>query len=286
VWPTTGGITQHYGCTGYAANPRRGSCRHFHDGLDISPSGGTRIGTVATGVIAYAGWNPWDAEGRAFIVVVGHADGYVSRYGHLVPNRRVARAGQVVYRGETVGYMGSTGNSTGVHLHVEVLRNGSTVDPMSLLPDRGHDAKAKKDKKKGKNKGDKKGHRKAGHKKSHDKHRKGDAKRKGAHKRGDQRRSDRADERRDGDEASAVLPTEGGSTDDVTLETCEPGSTGDGADDAQDAPTLSDLAEHLRDAVDECLEPVPGSATDPTWEEDSSPWDLATLDSPRLAAAG
>ena len=162
VWPTLGGVTQGYGCTGYVANPRRGSCSHFHDGYDISPSGGTRIGTVATGVIAYVGWNPWDAEGRAFIVVVGHADGYVSRYGHLLPNRRVAHAGQVVWRGQTLGYMGSTGNSTGVHLHVEILRNGSTVDPGSLLPDRGKDGKAKHDKKKSdKKKSDKKKTRRA-----------------------------------------------------------------------------------------------------------------------------
>ena len=157
VWPSLGRVTQGYGCTGFGWNPPRGSCRHFHDGLDISPSAGTRIGTVATGVVAYAGWNPWDAEGRAFIVVVGHADGYVSRYGHLVPNRRIAVAGQTVYRGQTVGTMGTTGNSTGVHLHVEVLRGGSSVDPMSLFPDRGDAGKVSKDKKKGDKKAKAKG---------------------------------------------------------------------------------------------------------------------------------
>ena len=195
-------MTQRYGCTGFGWNPRRGSCAHFHDGLDISPSGGTRIGAAATGVIAYAGWNPWDSEGRAFIVVMGHADGYVTRYGHLVPNRRVAYSGKFVYRGQTIGYMGSTGNSTGVHLHVEVLRGNSTVDPMSLFPDRGDDGKKAKEKKKDKAKDKKRRSAKA--------KRKGDGKRERGNasanpKRDSDRKTDRAP-----DEASAeVDPTPG-----------------------------------------------------------------------------
>ena len=252
-------MTQPYGCTGFEANPRRGSCSHFHDGLDISPSGGTRIGTVATGVVAYAGWNPWDTEGRAFIVVVGHADGYVSRYGHLIPNRRIARAGQVLYRGQTLGYMGSTGNSTGVHLHVEILRNGSTVDPMSLLPDRGHD-KAKKDKKKGhKHKGKHKGRHKGKHKSRKDSNAKADRKHDA------KRRGDRAKDKGDGrDESAEVVepPTAAPSDAGLTLETCDPSVVGSPSEDEDALPTLSDLAERLQAPVEECLEPVPGSAED------------------------
>jgi murein DD-endopeptidase MepM/ murein hydrolase activator NlpD len=275
VWPTLGSVTQGYGCTGFAANPRRGSCRHFHDGLDISPSGGTRIGTVATGVVAYAGWNPWDAEGRAFIVVVGHADGYVSRYGHLVPNRRVARAGKVVYRGETVGYMGSTGNSTGVHLHVEILRNGATVDPTSLLPDRGKDGKVKKDRKKGARKKGKDRDRKGKH---HASKLKGNGKRGDAN---DQRRRDRVE---DVPDEATVPPTVGDPLHDLTLEACAPTIGAETTDDADVPPTLSDLADRLQSSIDACLEPEPESAEDPAWGGGTSPWDLTTLDAPRVAS--
>lgn len=137
-WPAYGSITQAYGCTGFYLNPRRGSCRHFHDGIDMSPDGGTAIRSVAQGVVAYVGWNPWDSEGRAFIVVIGHPDGYHSRYGHLQPTRQV-RAGQVVSPGEIIGRMGSTGKSTGVHLHMELLDRSGTVDPLRYLPPREQD---------------------------------------------------------------------------------------------------------------------------------------------------
>ena len=132
-WPTTGRISQTYGCTGFRLNPRRGSCRHFHDGIDIVDVSGTPIRAVAVGVVAYAGWNPWDERGRAWIVVVVHPDGYVSRYGHLTPTKRV-RAGELVHTGQIIGKMGNTGRSTGTHLHFELLRGGRDVNPMAYLP--------------------------------------------------------------------------------------------------------------------------------------------------------
>ena len=132
-WPTTGRISQTYGCTGYPLNPRRGSCRHFHDGLDIVDGYGTPVRAVAVGVVAYAGWNPWDEGGRAYIVVVVHPDGFVSRYGHMIPTKRV-RAGEVVHTGQVIGKMGNTGRSTGTHLHFELLRGGKDVNPLSYLP--------------------------------------------------------------------------------------------------------------------------------------------------------
>ncbi len=132
-WPTTGRIAQTYGCTGFYLNPRRGSCRHFHDGVDIVDGYGTPVRSVAVGVVAYVGWNPWDEGGRAWIVVVVHPDGYVSRYGHLNPTDTV-RAGELVHTGQTVGKMGSTGNSTGTHLHFELLRGGNDVNPLGYLP--------------------------------------------------------------------------------------------------------------------------------------------------------
>jgi murein DD-endopeptidase MepM/ murein hydrolase activator NlpD len=302
VWPTLGSITQAYGCTGYAANPRRGSCRHFHDGLDISPSAGTRIGTVATGVIAYVGWNPWDTEGRAFIVVVGHADGYVSRYGHLLPNRRVAHAGQFVYRGETLGYMGSTGNSTGVHLHFEVLRYGSTVDPRTLLPDRDGDRKGKDGRKKD---GNKDGAGKQSARKKGDGHATGHGRDRASRKahrdhrrardaRADARRADRRDgargergEARPGEtDATVIEPSAGEAGTDTIVATCEPSDPLDAGNDGNGdrAPTLSDLADQLRRSIDDCEAPTTGSTPDP-WGDGTPPWDLATLDPPRMPSA-
>jgi murein DD-endopeptidase MepM/ murein hydrolase activator NlpD len=148
VWPSDGRISQRYGCTGFRLNPPRGSCRHFHDGLDIVAGYGAPVKAAAVGVVAYVGWNPWDSGKRAMIVVVGHPDGFVTRYGHILPNR-VVRVGELVRKGDRVGKMGSTGKSTGVHLHFEMLKGRTTVDPTNYLPSRsGSDKKDKKDKKK------------------------------------------------------------------------------------------------------------------------------------------
>lgn len=114
TWPVRGRVSQWY--------TRR------HDGLDIVSYQGAPIRAAAYGVVSYVGWNPWDEHGRAFMVVVTHAGGFETLYGHLLP-RRAVRVGQEVRRGEVVGYMGSTGNSTGTHLHFELRRGRTTVDP-------------------------------------------------------------------------------------------------------------------------------------------------------------
>jgi len=132
TWPTRGRISQTYGCTGFRLNPPRGSCRHFHDGLDITGYRGTPIRAAAVGVVSYIGWNPWDQNGRAFMIVVAHPGGYETLYGHVLPTRRV-RVGQLVHRGEVIGYMGNTGRSTGVHLHFELRRGRTTLNPLAFL---------------------------------------------------------------------------------------------------------------------------------------------------------
>jgi murein DD-endopeptidase MepM/ murein hydrolase activator NlpD len=134
TWPSVGRISQTYGCTGFRLNPRRGSCAHFHDGLDIVAAYGSRVASAADGVVAYAGWNPWDEGGRAWLMVVSHPDGYVTRYGHLMPNA-IARVGEFVRQGQAIGRMGNTGRSTGTHLHFELLRGGDDVDPWAYLPE-------------------------------------------------------------------------------------------------------------------------------------------------------
>lgn len=127
AWPAAGVVTQEFGCTGFYLEPRRGSCRHFHDGIDIANGAGTPIRASDDGVVAFVGWNPYDSD-PAYMVIIGHGGGYTSGYFHLLP-RRAVRAGQAVRRGQVIGYMGSTGNSTGSHVHWEIYRNERPVNP-------------------------------------------------------------------------------------------------------------------------------------------------------------
>ncbi|MDZ7835263.1 MAG: M23 family metallopeptidase [Alkalibacterium sp.] len=94
--------------------------------MDIAGSGpvvATRAGKVTT-----AGYN----GALGYYVKVDHGDGFVTVYSHMQPNLSVAR-GQSVSRGQQLGIMGTTGDSTGVHLDFKVYRNGSTVNPMDYI---------------------------------------------------------------------------------------------------------------------------------------------------------
>jgi murein DD-endopeptidase MepM/ murein hydrolase activator NlpD len=112
--------------------PPRGSCSHFHDGIDIANGTGTPVRAPADGVVAFVGWNPYDSSDPSFMLVMGHAGGLESRFMHLDP-RYVVRAGQSVKKGQLIAYMGNTGNSTGAHLHWEIYRGNTPVNPRSLV---------------------------------------------------------------------------------------------------------------------------------------------------------
>jgi murein DD-endopeptidase MepM/ murein hydrolase activator NlpD len=128
-WPTTGVITQEFGCTGFSWEPSYGSCAHFHRGIDIANGTGTPIHAAASGVVAFVGFNPFDG---AFIVDIGHANGLDTMYVHL-EGIYVVHAGQFVHAGQLVGYMGNTGHSTGTHLHWQVNRNGRPLNPRAYV---------------------------------------------------------------------------------------------------------------------------------------------------------
>jgi murein DD-endopeptidase MepM/ murein hydrolase activator NlpD len=123
AWPTTGIVTQEFGCTGFYLEPPRGSCAHFHAGIDIANSSGTPIHAAGDGVVAFAGWT-YDGS-RA--ILIGHSGNFATFYGHL--SGSVVHAGQRVHRGQVIGYMGQTGNATGPHLHFEVQRGTTPVNP-------------------------------------------------------------------------------------------------------------------------------------------------------------
>ncbi len=132
-WPTRGAITQGYGCTGSGYEPARGSCPHFHDGIDIANSSGTPIYAAADGVVAFIGWNPYEYS-PAFIVVIAHGGGLSTLYAHMLPTYPVS-SGQSVRKGQRIGSMGNTGRSFGSHLHFEVWSGDWTpVNPYAYLP--------------------------------------------------------------------------------------------------------------------------------------------------------
>ena len=127
-WPMSGAISQDYGCTGFSWEPPRGSCAHFHKGIDIVAASGTPVVASAAGRVVYIGWNWADGYDPAFIVIVAHSSNLTTWYAHLLP-RYPVKAGQVVTAGEVIGYEGNTGRSTGAHLHWMVEYNGEWVNP-------------------------------------------------------------------------------------------------------------------------------------------------------------
>jgi murein DD-endopeptidase MepM/ murein hydrolase activator NlpD len=127
-WPMAGTVTQPFGCTGVIWEPPSGSCEHWHNGIDIVAPYGTAVRASAAGRVVYIGWNYADGADPAWIVIVAHSSNLTTWYAHMQP-RYPVRAGQVVSKGQVIGYEGSTGHSTGAHLHWMVEYNGSFVNP-------------------------------------------------------------------------------------------------------------------------------------------------------------
>ena len=121
LWPTQGVFTSGYGW-------RWG---RMHKGIDIANNVGTPIFAAKDGVVVYSGW----MSGYGYLVEMNHGDGTTTRYGHN--SRLLVRQGQIVPQGQTISLMGSTGRSTGPHLHFEIRSaGGGAIDPMRLLPSR------------------------------------------------------------------------------------------------------------------------------------------------------
>lgn len=107
---------------GLRVHPITGQTRS-HTGLDIASNQGTSVFAADGGKVTMAGWN----GGYGNCIMIDHGNGYVTLYGHL--NGFAISQGDTVSQGQTIGYVGSTGTSTGSHLHFEVLLNGSRIDP-------------------------------------------------------------------------------------------------------------------------------------------------------------
>ena len=119
IWPTQGYVSSPYGL--------RFGGTEFHPGIDIAAEMGTPIVAAADGVVTAAGWN----GGYGNMVDIDHGDGIVTRYGHA--SALAVSVGQQVRRGEIIAYVGSTGRSTGPHLHYEVRVDGQPVNPAGYL---------------------------------------------------------------------------------------------------------------------------------------------------------
>jgi murein DD-endopeptidase MepM/ murein hydrolase activator NlpD len=101
--------------------------RSFHPGLDIGAYRGEQVHAVAAGVVTYAGVR----EGYGKVVEIDHGDGYMTRYAHN--SNVLARVGEHVHAGEVISDAGSTGRSTGPHVHFEVWHNGKLVNPIAYV---------------------------------------------------------------------------------------------------------------------------------------------------------
>lgn len=122
--PVSGGFISSY--FGEREDPFSGE-EAYHKGVDFAGSAGANVVAVAAGVVTWAG----NRTGYGNLVEINHGDGYVTRYAHN--QRTLVSVGDTVKRGDPIALMGSTGRSTGPHVHFEVLRNGRQVDPLTFV---------------------------------------------------------------------------------------------------------------------------------------------------------
>jgi murein DD-endopeptidase MepM/ murein hydrolase activator NlpD len=123
IWPVSGRVTSEFGTR---VSPRRGGSRH-HPGMDIAAPKGSRVEAAAAGRVTFAG----ASRGYGRMVVVDHGGDLKTVYAHLATV--FASQGQAVRRGDLLGTVGMTGNTTGPHLHYEVRFRGEAVDPMCYV---------------------------------------------------------------------------------------------------------------------------------------------------------
>jgi len=130
-WPERGPITQPFGCTDLIGEPYSPNCPsgHIHEGIDIGASYGTPIGAADAGIVSFVTWQPCCGYGNH--VLITHGNGYTTMYAHL--SAIYVSVGQAVRRGQPIGAEGSTGYSTGPHLHFGIDYNGAWQNPLGYL---------------------------------------------------------------------------------------------------------------------------------------------------------
>ena len=111
---------------GHRTDPFKGD-KAWHNGMDFAGKEGTEIAVIASGVVIWSG----EREGFGLVVEISHGGGYVTRYAHNHSN--LVEVGDVVKKGQVIATNGSSGRSTGPHLHFEVYKNGQAVDPATYI---------------------------------------------------------------------------------------------------------------------------------------------------------
>lgn len=123
LYPATGRVTSRFG---YRSDPITGR-KTFHEGYDIANSYGTPIYATADGIVTFSGRN----SGYGNEIIINHGNGFETVYAHNSKN--IVKKGDFVRKGQVIAYMGSTGRSTGAHLHYEVRKYGTPVNPANYL---------------------------------------------------------------------------------------------------------------------------------------------------------
>lgn len=125
MWAHMGKINNEFG---FRRNPFGGRTYEFHPGLDIDGEKGDQVIAPANGVIVKAGWT----GGYGNLIEVDHGNGLITRYGHL--SKIEVQVGDLIQRGQEIGLIGSTGRSTGPHLHFEIRLGEKAINPRRFLP--------------------------------------------------------------------------------------------------------------------------------------------------------
>ena len=125
IWPSNNShlITDSYG---WRICPFHG--REFHNGIDIDARRGTDLQASSPGTVIQSGWN----GGYGISVMISHPDGITTLYGHMSSTK--VSVGQTVSKGQVIGACGSTGNSTGPHIHYTMYKGSGTLNPLNYLP--------------------------------------------------------------------------------------------------------------------------------------------------------
>ena len=134
IWPHAGKINNEFG---FRRNPFGGRAYEFHPGMDIDGERGESVLAPASGTVVKAGWT----GGYGNMIEVSHGNGLTTRYGHL--SKIDVAVGDTITRGQLIGYVGSTGRSTGPHLHYELRLNDRSVNPRHVLPPESPDLNVK-----------------------------------------------------------------------------------------------------------------------------------------------
>jgi len=122
-WPAAGTLSSPYGYRNHPVHEEK----KFHTGVDISVPSGSEVKATADGIVSFAGWT----VNSGIVVVAEHGHGFSTAYAHN--GKALVRVGQRIARGEVIALSGSTGVSTGPHVHYEIWRNGRPADPAGFL---------------------------------------------------------------------------------------------------------------------------------------------------------